>query len=203
MKYRIGPTCRSRIVLSGTVTAVGVVLSCAFADADGGDRPGLSPDPFHAPGPLIEAYGFGDGSSGPCPSDNDSLAGMNQGCLNSTGEGALLTAMGSTSITADDLIVRARNMPPGRLAVLVAGLEPADPAPFGAGLRVVAAARRLEVKTTSSAGLVNWRALSSQGMWMPGETRYFQVLYLDAATGGSGGRGASNATNGLKIGFLP
>ncbi len=196
MKYRIATT-----GLLLYMTAIGAVLSSALATAssDAVTRPVPT-----LPNTLIEAYGFGDGSSGPCPCNNESLPGMEQGCANSTGDGATLVGEGSTSIAADDLILRVRNLPPGSLAMLAVGMDLSDAAPFGSGLRVINAGRRLQVKTSSSLGLLNWRALSAQGGWMAGETRFFQVFYRDLhRTDGGSCSTVSNASNGLKVGFLP
>lgn len=69
-----------------------------------------------------------------CPCGNDGSAGA--GCLNSTGQGALLTVSGSGGIGADDMVLTCSNLPSGRFGFMYMGPDTAN-VPFGDGIRCV------------------------------------------------------------------
>ncbi|MFT7679980.1 MAG: hypothetical protein ACI8QC_003986 [Planctomycetota bacterium] len=78
------------------------------------------------------AVSYCEGTACPCGNDNTA----NGGCLNSTGQGALLTASGSGSISADDLVLSCTNLPTNRFGLMYMGPETAN-LPFGDGIRCV------------------------------------------------------------------
>jgi hypothetical protein len=77
------------------------------------DPLGLNPTAIDGLDPLaspVTAYCFGDGSGTPCPCGNSSPPGAMQGCLNSLGQGALLIATGTASVTSDTLVLHGSQM---------------------------------------------------------------------------------------------
>jgi len=70
-------------------------------------------------GPTVEAFTAaqytatcaGDGSGTACPCGNASAVGADSGCLNSTGNGGHLEALGTASIASDTVLLRASGMP--------------------------------------------------------------------------------------------
>jgi hypothetical protein len=56
-------------------------------------------------------YCFGDGSGHACPCDPGQIGSPGHGCANATGEGAILSATGSVSVTGDSLQLHIANMP--------------------------------------------------------------------------------------------
>ena len=157
---------------------------------------------FEFPGPNpIQPYGFGDGSSGPCPCANEVPLGVERGCENSTGLGANLKGTGSTSLSVADILFRGKNLPPGQAALLFAGSAPATGVPFGDGLRVVGGGlTRLGIRYVASHGGVEWGAeVLGLGGWSSGETAYFQIWYRDPVGGPCGS--AFNLSSGLRVIF--
>jgi hypothetical protein len=69
-----------------------------------------------------------------CPCSNDGAPG--EGCRNSTGSGALLSAAGSTSLAADDLVLTASNLTLNQSGIIYMGPNQIQ-LPFGDGLRCV------------------------------------------------------------------
>jgi hypothetical protein len=149
-------------------------------------------------------YCLGDGSAGACPCANESAPGAGQGCGNSTGQGARVAGLGSTSVTADDLALSAEGLLPGQPALAFAGLAPISPGvPFGDGLRCAGTGVvRLGVRVPDAAGTAGWGPglAGSQG-WPAGASRYVQVWYRDPV-GGSCGFGF-NLSNGLEVRLVP
>lgn len=147
---------------------------------------------------------------GPCGNDGGSA--LNGGCSNSTGKGAFLGPIGTTSVSVDDLIFVANQMPAAVPVVLIMGPEGVQ-LPFGDGLLCVGAGSvgfsRYTPKATSAVGTATWGPqLISWGeanfpseAWIdPGETWYFQAWFRDI--GGPCGTGL-NLTNGLGLTYVP
>ena len=121
----------------------------------------------------------------PCPCANP--GGPGRGCASSTGGGAMLTAVG---VAAADLVTLSANGLTGEVALLVQSAGAlADPAPFGDGVRCVAAPLlRLDVAPIS-AGLATMpgpgeTALRARSALLgdpiaAGSSRFYQVLYRD------------------------
>lgn len=151
-------------------------------------------------------YGFGDGSGTPCPCANDSLPGMGQGCRNSTGFGANLSAWGSDSVGADDLTLVAGNLLPSTPALLFAGqlaVNAGQGLTFGDGLRVAGGGIvRLGVKVPTVEGFTTWGpALQAAGGWSAHTTKHFQVWYRDPVNSPCGTN--QNLSNALEVTFTP
>ncbi len=159
---------------------------------------------FVAPSPTSvgTAYCFGDGSSTACPCGNSSLPG--HGCANSSGAGAILVGLGSTSRQADDLSLRATSLIAGQPALLFSGINAVASGmgvAFGDGLRCAGGGiTRLGVRSASPAGAANWGpGLASSGAWSAGDTRRFQCWYRDPLGGPCGTN--FNLTHGVEVLF--
>ncbi len=147
-------------------------------------------------------YGFGDGSGAACPCANESTAGFGQGCQNSNGRGAALSAWGSDVATANDLTFVAGNLLPSAPALLFSGTSQTSPGHIlGDGLLVVGGGIvRLSVAAPSPDGNASWGPFNGASSgWAPNQTRYFQVWYRDPL--GSPCANAFNLSNGLQVDF--
>ena len=160
----------------------------------------------NTPPSLGTLYCFGDGTGTPCPCGNSSLSDTGEGCINSTGVGGLLIASGSTSVTADDLVLTASQLPPGKLAVAFSGAYKMGGAfgmPFYDGLRCLGSpVKRYGVlQADPLTGTVSWApGFSLQHGWSAGDLGLFQVWFRDFNGPCSSG---SNFTNALELSFLP
>jgi hypothetical protein len=149
---------------------------------------------------------------GSCPSGapcgNDDAHG---GCRNSTGEGAVLGARGSSSLVADDLVLETRHLPPGTSGLLFMGGGQTS-APFGDGRRVVSSGssgvHRLGIQQADTNGVLIRgpglgalsQGLPGPGHITPGQTWNFQLWYRNTA----GPCGALfNLSNGVSVRFTP
>jgi hypothetical protein len=149
---------------------------------------------------------FGDGSGTACPCGNESASGAGQGCANSTGMGAMLSAVGSNSAGSDDLVFDCATMQPGQPALLFAGLNAVSGgmgAAFGDGLRCAGGSVvRLGVKIPNAQGDASWGpGLGATGGWGAGDTRRFQSWYRNP-TGSPCGFNF-NLSNGFEVTFVP
>ncbi|MCB9916711.1 MAG: hypothetical protein H6828_16435 [Planctomycetes bacterium] len=159
--------------------------------------------------PSPQGYCHGDLSLCPCANPG----GAGQGCRNSTGQGALLSATGSISVSADDLVLHAANVPPNQFGLFIVGGGTNDVV-FGDGLRCVAPGpsglHRFNPPTHATAGGTLSRgpglvaaslAFPPAGQIQAGGTYYFQAWFRDPF-GGPCGSGF-NLTNGLEVTFVP
>jgi hypothetical protein len=156
---------------------------------------------FESPG---TAYCFGDGTASICPCGNP--GGSGEGCANSTGAGAVLTASGSTSLAADDLGFDATGLLPAQPALLFVGenaVNGGNGIAFGDGLRCAGLnVVRLGVMLPDAAGAASWGpGLGALGGWSSGDTRYFQAWYRDPI--GSPCGAGFNLSNGMEEIFTP
>jgi hypothetical protein len=147
---------------------------------------------------------FGDGQGTPCPCGNDSPAGLGHGCVNSTGDGATLAAMGTDSVSTDDLEMVATGVVPSSPILLFAGNNAVNNGLgiiFGDGLRCAGGqVQRLGVRIPSNAGVAFWGpGIVAQGGWSAGDRVYFQGWYRDMFGGPCGFQ--FNTTNGLEVTF--
>lgn len=130
------------------------------------------------------AFCFGDGSGLICPCGN--LGGVEEGCANSTGPGAVLTGTGSPEVLADDLVLAASQLPPGVPSLFFAGdlnLNGGNGALFGDGLRCAGGSIvRLEIASVGAGGEASTSVgISSSLGAVAGSTTYFQLWYRDPA----------------------
>ncbi len=146
-------------------------------------------------------YCFGSGSGSPCPCGN--FGGPSQGCANSSGQGAVLSASGSNVIANNDLVFVSSNLLPGQPVLLFAGNNAVNGGlgnTFGDGLRCAGGAvARLGVRIPDAGGAASWGPGVGSGLWNPGDVRRFQSWYRDPI-GSPCGTGF-NLSNGLEIAF--
>ena len=150
---------------------------------------------------------YGSGSTG-CPCANNDGHG---GCLNSTGQGAVLAACGTNSVNADDLVLEARWLPPSVNSLAFMGQGTASLF-LGDGLRVVGPGSgsglyRFPVHQAANGVVTYGPGLVATAMNHPpagqiqaGQTWNFQVWYRNV--GGPCGTG-SNTTNAVSVAFGP
>ncbi len=129
--------------------------------------------------------------------------------INSTGNASSIFGVGSTSIAANDLILRADNVPVGEPGIFYYGPIEASQ-PFGNGIRCIGLAgpgtivRLFPFDIAASTGLLS-HALdvanppSIVGQIDPGETWKFQAWFRDPGGGGAG----FDLSNGLSVPFTP
>jgi hypothetical protein len=144
----------------------------------------------------------------PCGNSDD-----HGGCLNSTGQGAVLAAGGTTSVSADALRLEARWLPANVLGILFMGDAQAQ-LPFGDGRLVVGSGasglyRVLPPQSSGTQGALAWdgglvanshAANPPAGQIQAGDTWYYQAWYRDP-TGPCGS--GFNVSNGLQVEFKP
>lgn len=149
---------------------------------------------------------FGDGTSAPCPCCNE--GGPEQGCANSTGQGATLRVAGSTCSTNPDTVdLIAENAIPGQPGLFFEGqtaLNGGDGIAFGDGLRCVGVGViRIAVKVPNGSGTANYgpgfgdAPISTVTGAMPGDTRFYQFWYRNPV--GSPCGSGFNLTNAVQI----
>ncbi len=153
-------------------------------------------------GSPFTAYCFGDSTTAPCPCANGGP--LPEGCKNSSGSGAVLSGVGSTSVGADNQIFSGANLLPNQPALLFVGdnaVNGGEGAFFGDGLRCAGGnVVRLGVKLPDASGSVSWGpGLAGVGGWSAGEVRRFQLWYRDPVATPCGF--AFNLSNGLEVGF--
>ena len=113
------------------------------------------------------------------------------GCRNSTGHGAVLSASGSASVAADDLVLTASRVPPGQAGILFMGAGTTQTS-FGDGRLCIAAGglgtfRYLASTSTGSHGLgpgivaFSHANFSAAGSIVAGRTWNFQAWHRDPA----------------------
>lgn len=149
---------------------------------------------------------LGDGTGTPCPCANESATDTGEGCMNSTGRGALLTASGSESVTTDDLLLQVEGLPASTFALLFIA---SDYGPYyssgfmnGDGLTCLGVpAVRAAIVQADSAGVLQFSTgLASAWGIQAGASRIFQVGYRD---GGSPCGAGFNISNALAVSFQP
>ncbi len=194
--------------LSGAVTwSIAPVFPWLRLDDDDDDDDCDEDDGDDDDGDCNRIEEFCDGSEG-CPCNNDSSDG---GCVNSTGSGSPLTASGSTSVAADDLVLTAPSLDPNKFAVLFMGSEAGRGAPFGDG-RLCVGGRifRFSKQSTGSLGTLSYgpglvsdscMLFGSEGCITAGSTWFFQLWYRGKQHGECSS--GFNTTNGLEVTFRP
>ena len=141
-------------------------------------------------------YCFGDGTGMPCPCGN--LGASGEGCANSTGLGARLSATGSISAANTDLALVGSQLPPNKPALYFAGTNALAGYTFGDGLRCAGGSiTRLQVVTTDALGeATSTIPIPTRLGATPGTTSYFQLWYRDPSGPCSGN---FNTTSALRI----
>lgn len=213
--------------LTGVTTRLNVTTS--GAQAGGATAPAISPDGRHfvfessasnlvagdnnnvmdvfrrdrgSIGPV--AYCFGDGSSAPCPCGNSGAIG--HGCANSIyGGGALLAATGTSSVSADSLVMSTSSMS-GNLSVYLQGTAQAD-IPFDDG-KLCVGGSFLRIGTKS---VIGGNSTNPSGVDLPisvkgavpmnGATRFYQVMYRNANPSFCS-PATTNRSNGVAVAWI-
>ena len=121
---------------------------------------------------------------------------------NSSGSAALISATGSASIAANNLVLSAGPVPAGSAGLFLFGSS-ASQTPFGNGTKCVASpVRRLSISNAVGGTLsdaVNNAQAPAAGALVSGSTWFFQCWFRDTAAGGSN----TNLSNGLRVTFVP
>jgi len=138
---------------------------------------------------------YGDAT---CPCGNTGAA--NEGCANSLGVGATLTALGRASITTDSVVLTGRQMPNSSALYFQGTTQTVSV--FGDGMRCAAGAIiRLGTKTNvggaSQYPEAGDASISSRGQVFAPGARYYQVWYRNAAAFCTAA--TFNLTNGWSI----
>jgi hypothetical protein len=122
---------------------------------------------------------------------------------NTVGPGALIGWQGSSSVAANDLVLRATGTPPFANGFFFYGLGSAAPTPVGNGWGCVQGPFvRMLPMTAASASGVNTRVFdvnAPPSIAAPGVELFFQYWYRNAAAGGAG----FNASDALRVRFCP
>jgi hypothetical protein len=195
------PSVKSRLAVSSASDGQ-MLLAWSDQRVDGGDilAQNVNPDGSLGSSSLGLPYCFGVGC--PCGND-DSIA----GCLNDTGSGAALSAAGSASVAAGDLVLTATQLTPGP-GLFFQGDNAVNSGVgnlFGDGLRCAGGSVvRLEVLFANSGnGFTTQSTISiaSAGGVSAGETKRYQYWYRDS--GGSPCGVGFNLTNGFELVWQP
>ncbi|TDJ70663.1 MAG: hypothetical protein E2O39_09725 [Planctomycetota bacterium] len=129
------------------------------------------------------------------------------GAVNSTGSGTLMNAVGSASVMANDLVLRAKPVTSEAVGIFYYGAG-STMDPFGNGFRCVSTGGvgtfRLDVVIADTNGRFEFPmdlTTPSQltGQILPSATWYFQAWYRDPAAGGAN----FNLSDGYEILFQP
>jgi hypothetical protein len=125
----------------------------------------------------------GDGSAGQCPCGT-SVPGQGVGCLNSTGHGARLFAMGGLGTYSVDYVVE--DVPPHTAIMVFASLSSAPgTAAWGGNLCLGPGAIRFPIRNADATGrarIGSQTTLFDAGIHLPGTTVYAQAAYRDAVS---------------------
>lgn len=141
--------------------------------------------------------GYCFAEEGDCPCGNDDpLA----GCENSEGHGALISAVGSASVSAMDFNIQVSGLPPSAPILAFAG-QNAIRVPFKDGLRCTGGGIvRLSVKFADASGNAHYgptATITKVGV-SAGDLRYYQAWYRDPD---GPCEEDSNFSNGLRVRF--
>jgi hypothetical protein len=180
------------VSISGTT-----VISGAFLNDENGESAGVA-HLFEAPSVVVTAFCFGDGGGTPCPCGND--GGPGEGCANSTGSGAVLSVSGSTSISADDLVLSTTGLPggPGLYFQGQNSINSGNGIVFGDGLRCAGLdVTRLQVRFSSGGNANTSISIATKGSVVAGETKRYQHWYRDSTNSPCGS--TFNLTNGYEL----
>ena len=184
------------VAISGDTALVG-----ALRDDDNGMDSG-SAYVYGVPSPTVTTYCFGDGSGTPCPCGN--TGGPGEGCANSTGSGATLSISGSSSISADDLVLSTTGLPvgPGLYFQGQNAINSGDGIVFGDGLRCAGMdVTRLQVRWSNGGEAETSISIATKGGNSAGLTRRYQHWYRDPH--GSPCGALFNLSNGYELTWTP
>jgi len=146
---------------------------------------------------------FCDATDGACPCANDPAAGTPGGCLNSTGQGAVLSESGIASLSGSTLVFHVTGARPSQPGMYLQGGATVS-LPFKDGrLCMGTPTERLEVAFTDAAGnAVSTVDIAAAGnLFAAQPLRYYQYWYRDPVISPCGT--GSNFSNALEISWLP
>lgn len=162
------------------------------------EGPGVGTGTFSTP------FCLGDNTGTPCPCLNPAAPG--EGCLNSSGFGAVLGHSGEASVSNDTLSLHADQAVSSVSGLFFGGTtQPGGGlgVQFGDGLLCAGGAiTRLQVRPTNGSGSADSTVgISAKDGSSPGDTRYYQYWFRDPSPGicGSG----FNTSHGLSLTWLP
>ena len=145
---------------------------------------------------IASPYCFCVAPLAPC-GNNDATA----GCENSTTQGALLTASGSSGVSPDDLVLTVSNLPTFQFGIVYMGTVQVGPPPFGDGLRCAGGnVVRLQVAPADASGNATSSVSLSSGL-VAGDVKRFQ--YWCRIPGCSPCGSSFTLSNGYEITFTP
>ena len=146
--------------------------------------------------PVAVVTCVGDNSGAQCPCNNP--GGADEGCANSTGQGASLSTEGSSLVASDDLVLRASGARPNTTGIFLQG-DAEIALPFRDGILCVGGAtERLEVVSFDAAGEgATTGSLVTGGQVAPGDVRLYQLWYRDPAISPCGS--GSNFSSALSV----
>lgn len=135
------------------------------------------------------AFCFGDGTGTNCPCINPGAPG--EGCLNSSGSGAVLAGNGNASVSSDDVVLSVSQTPTNVFGLFFSGttaVNGGNGAVFGDGLRCAGGqVKRLQLRSTGSAGATDSTVgISASDGAQAGQTRYYQFWVRDPQNGPCG-----------------
>jgi glucose/arabinose dehydrogenase len=148
---------------------------------------------------------FGDGTGVACPCFNFGLTG--EGCLTTSGRGMLLTTIGTTSISTDDLMLVADNVPLNNTGIFYAATNSVAGNLLYDGIQcAVGNAFRFQgqVASTSTVTDTNLVAQDTFGLFFTsGTTYYFHYFSRDNQAGPSPCGGFANLSNSVSVVMTP
>ncbi len=184
----------SRVASDGTRFLVAAVYDWSLVSSGG------SMYVFESAAPVT-AYCFGDGSGTACPCGNNSAAGSGEGCLNSTGSGAILSFSGTTGVAADDLVLHLSQAPPFANAFMHAATGNTQSIIDDGLLCTNGPIFRFPVVPLDASGEMSVAQIASTGGWASGATLYFQAWFRDGPMSPCGQ--LFNLSNALAVTFCP
>ena len=177
----------------------GAPIGTGFTDISSGDNHSLALRANSA----ATTFCFGDGADNvDCQCLNNTAVGLGEGCLNSEGHGAQLSATGSASFATDDLVLHMSQARSGQPAMFVQGSTTIS-IPFKDGkLCMGNPTERMDVIFLGATGAgSSFNSIVTTGnVPGPGVTRYYQGWFRDPVVSVCGL--GSNFTSGLIVNWI-